>query len=75
MCLGTKLKHMQLHNGIWTWLMSPSKYVQEAVRMCVECVAKNLRNGFRLPKRATNFTMGCCPSLDMSLVLGPNEAS
>ena len=24
MYLGTKLKHMQLHNGIWAWSMSPS---------------------------------------------------
>ena len=25
MYLGTKLKCMQLHNGIWAWSMSPSK--------------------------------------------------
>ena len=24
MYLGIKLKHMQLHNGIWAWSMSPS---------------------------------------------------
>ena len=39
MYLGMKLKLMQLHNGIWAWSMSPSKYVQEALRIC-----KNLQN-------------------------------
>ena len=36
---GTKLKQMQLHNGIWAWSMSPSKDVQEAVRICKEYFA------------------------------------
>ena len=42
MYLGTKLKCMLLHNGIWAWSMSPSKYVQEAVRICKEFVARHL---------------------------------
>ena len=40
MYLGTKLKCMQLHNGIYAWSMSPSKYIQEAVRICKEYIAK-----------------------------------
>ena len=55
MYLGTKLKHMQIHNGIWAWSMSPSKYVQEAVRICKENVAKHLSKGYKLPKRAENL--------------------
>ena len=27
MYLGTKLKCMQIHNGIWAWSMSLSKYI------------------------------------------------
>ena len=38
MYLGTKLKCMQLCNGIWAWPMSPSKYVLEAVRIYEEYV-------------------------------------
>ena len=73
---GTKLKHMQLHNGIWAWSMSPSKYVHKAVRICKECVARQLSKEYRLPKRADNpFGSGYSPKLDMSLVLGPEEAS
>jgi hypothetical protein len=32
--LDTKLKQTQLPNGVWAWGMSPSKYVQQAVRNC-----------------------------------------
>ena len=42
MYLSTKWKHMYLHDGIWAWSMSPSKYVQEALRICDEYVAKHM---------------------------------
>ena len=54
MYLGIKLKHMQLHNDIWAWSMSPSKYAQEAGRICKEYVATHLSKGYRLPRRANN---------------------
>ena len=76
MCLGTKLKYMQLHNGIRAWSMSPSKHVQEAVRICDEHVAKHLSRGYECPKRAGNpFKTGYSPELDVSPVLGPDEVS
>ena len=75
MYLGTKLKHMELHNNIFAWTMSPSKYVQKAVRICEENIAKHLSKGYNLPKRAENpFESGYCPELDMSPVLRPDEA-
>ena len=56
--------------------MSPSKYVQEAVGICKEYIAKHLSKGCKLPKRAENpFESGYCPKLDMSPILGPNEVS
>ena len=55
--------------------MSPSKYVQEAV-VCEEYVAKYLSKDYKLPRLADNpFQHGYCPELDVSPVLGPNEAS
>ena len=76
MYLGTKLKCMQLHNGIWALSMSPSKYVQKAVRIWKEYVAKHMSEECRLPKRADNpFKSGYFPKLDVSLVFGPEEAS
>ena len=50
---GMKL-NMQLHKGIWDWSMGPSKYVQEAARLCEEYVSRHLSKGDRLPKRADN---------------------
>jgi hypothetical protein len=32
--LGTKLKEMQLPNGVMGWGLSPSKYVVQAVQNC-----------------------------------------
>ena len=76
MYLVTNLMHKQLLNGIWTWSLSPPRYVQEAVRICKEYVAKHLSKSYRLPKRADNpFKSSCCPELDVSLVLEPDEAS
>ena len=56
--------------------MSPSKYVPEAVRICKEYVARHLSKEYRLPKRADNpFESHYSPKLDVSLVLGSEEAS
>ena len=66
MCLGTNLKHMQPQNGIWAWSMSPSKYFQEAVKICKEYTANHLNKGYKLLKRADNpFKSGYCPKFDV----------
>ena len=55
---------------------NPSKYAHEAVRICEEYVAKHLSKDYRLPQRAENpFSICYCPELDVSSVLGPEEAS
>ena len=52
------------------------KYVDEAVRICSQYVAKNLSKDYRFPKRAENpFSRGYCPELNASPILGPQEAS
>ena len=76
MYLDMKLECIQLHNGTWAWLMSPTKYVQEKVRICEEYVAKHLSKDYHLPKRADNpFTIGYCFKLDVSLLFRPDKAS
>ena len=71
MYLGMMLKCIQLHNFIWAWSMSPSIYVQEAVIICKEYVAKHLSKGYKMPKRADNpFKSGYFPELDVSPALG-----
>ena len=70
MYLGTKLKHMQLHNGIWAWSISPSKYAGKALRICKEYIAKHLSKGYKLPKRADNpLKNSYHPESDVSPVL------
>ena len=69
MYLGTKLKCMQLHTGIWAWSMSPSMYVQKAVS--IYDVAKYLSKGYNFPRMADNpFAIGYCPKFDVSSILG-----
>ena len=68
MYLHTKLKCMQLLNGNWAWFMSPSKYVQKAVKICKEYVAKHLSKGYRLLKKANNHSrvaiaLNCVPRI------------
>ena len=74
MYLGKKLKHMQLQSGIWVWSICPSKYVQKAVSICEEYVAKHLSKGYKFSRMAENpFKSSYCPELDVSLVLGPDK--
>ena len=76
MSYGTKLKYMQLHYGIWSLSMRPSKYVKETVTIIEEYDVKYLSKGYRLPKVAENpFSISYCPKLDVPLVLEPDEAS
>ena len=56
--------------------LAPFKYVQEAVRICKDYVARHLSKKYRLPKRADNpFESGYSTELDVSPVLGPEKAS
>ena len=73
--LGAKLKKVQLHNGVWAWGQSPSKYVQEAVRNVEQHLAKKA-NGMKLNKRAkAPFPTGYHAELDVTPELGPEEAN
>ena len=46
------------------------------MKICNEYVAKHLSKGYKLQKRAGNLLKsGHSPDLDVSLVLGPDEAS
>ena len=52
MYLGVKLCKTGLHNGIWAWVMSPVKYVHEAVRNCIVHLSFNYGGKYRMPKKA-----------------------
>ena len=74
--LGAKLREVRLPNGVLAWSMSPSKYVKEAVQNCKKHLDENFDGKYKLPKRADNpFVIGYEPSLDVSPLLTPDEAS
>jgi hypothetical protein len=74
MYLGAKLRKVTLPNGVVAWGMSPSQYVQEAVKNVEEYLARKGLPG--LPKRAaTPFAPLYRPELDVSEELDPETAS
>ncbi len=52
--LGAKLKETQLPNGIYAWGMSPSKYVNQAVKNCQTYLSEKLNDKYNIPTRADN---------------------
>ena len=74
--LGAKLWKMQLHNGVWAWAMSPTKYVSQAVNNVEKYLEEVLEGRWRLPTRADNpFAIGYSPELEESPELDPSLAS
>ena len=75
--LGAKLRRVQLDNGVFAWGLSPSKYVQEAVRNVEEYLDKNFggrkltRKSVRSPWVNTDYSA----ETDDSPELGPDLAS
>ena len=74
--LGAKLRQMKMPNGVIAWGISPSKYVQEAVRNCEDYLKKNYSDDCELTKYAPNpFPMEYEPSMDISPLLEAEQAS
>jgi hypothetical protein len=74
--LGAKLKQVELDNDVFCWSLSPSKYVQEAVKNCENHINGNYEGRYEMKKLAPNpFALGCDPDMDTTPELPPNEAS
>ena len=72
--LGTRLKLAEMENGVKAWGMSPSKYVQEAVRNIEDHLKKKGMPG--LNKRVlAPFPTGSLPELDTSREPDPDEVT
>ena len=52
--LGAKLKKVHMDNNAWCWSISPSKYVQEAVRNCQKYLKENLCDEYEFIANAPN---------------------
>jgi hypothetical protein len=74
--LGAKLKETQLPNDIYTWEMSPSKYVNQAVKNCQTHLTEKLNIMYKIPTRADNlFPTDYCPDTDVTEPLDPECSS
>ena len=74
--LGSKLRNMDLENGVEAWGMSPSKYVKESVNNCKRYPKEQLNGKYNLPNRSENpFSCGYESGMDVSAPLDPSEAS
>ena len=71
--LDTKLKKVHMDNDVWCWSISPSKYVQEAVRNCQKYLKDNLSDEYDLIANAPNpFPLGYEPCMNVSPLLSPD---
>ena len=74
--LGAKLKKVQMDNDVWCWSISPSKYVQEAVRDYQKYLKEDLSDEYELIANAPNpFQLGYEICMDVYPLLSPDEAS
>ena len=73
--LGAKVTKINLANGTWCWTLSPSKYVQEAVRNCEQALKETYGGTHKLPKHAPKpFPMGYKPEIDLTTPIEPELA-
>ena len=74
--LGAKLRKMNLPNGVWCWGMSPSKYVQEAVRNFETHLKEHCNGKYSIFKDSVNpFAYNYEPEVDVYEPLDPDMAS
>ena len=72
MYVGAKTKYHKTPNEMWSWTMSPSKYVCEACKKCKDHLNNNFYGKYKLPKQAPNpFVMVYEAALDTSTLFDP----
>ena len=72
--LGAKVTKVTLPNGVSTWELSPSQYVQEAVKQVKEYLMKNGERTLSA-KASTPMASGYRPKLDVSVELNPADGN
>ena len=75
MYLGAKIRPVTLPNGVISWSLSPSKYVQEAVRNVKEYLQREYDGRTLIQRGSGAYVKDYRPELDISEELGSEEAS
>jgi hypothetical protein len=73
--LGAKLRKVTLENGVEAWSMSPSKYVQEAVKNVKNYLQEKEPGRPWLKKAPTPFSKDYRPEIDIPPELGVDDAT
>jgi hypothetical protein len=72
--LGAKVRQVVMPNGVLSWMLSPAKYIKEAVKNVEQHITK--RYGRQLPKKApAPFPRDYDAELDVSPELGEEDVS
>jgi hypothetical protein len=72
--LGAKVRQVVMPNGVYSWMLSPAKYIKEAVKNVEQYIQK--RYGKQLPKKASApFPRDYDPELDVSPELCGEDVS
>ena len=70
--LGSEIRKIDMHNGVWTWGFSSACYVHDSVKNVEKYMVENLGGRWKLPARDENpFAIGYLLDLDESPVLEP----
>ncbi len=74
--LGAKLAKTKLTNGVLAWALSPSRYVNQAVKNCASHLSVKFNGKYKLPKQADcPFPNEYFPETDVTEPLTPELAS
>ena len=74
--LGSRVRKVQLENGVWAWSFSLSQYVQSAIKNVEEYVGKSKNSHLKIPSKAeTPLTTSYRPELDVSPELTPRDSA
>jgi hypothetical protein len=72
--LGSKLRKVTMPNGVEAWMISPTKYIREAIKSVERHLEKEY--GSKLPKRVSGpFPTGYRPEMDITQGLEGDESS
>jgi hypothetical protein len=73
--LGAKLQKVVLENGVVAWSMSPSKYVQKAVKNVKDCLQEKEPGCPWLKKAPAPFAKDYRPEIDLSIESETDDAT
>ena len=73
--LGAKVKPMKMNNGVTAWVISPSRYVNEAVKNCEKWIQENMPEHKHSCRASHPFPTDYDPDLDTTAQFDEEQAT